>query len=69
MKLHKSSIMLGLILAFALFVGFVARADEVNFQTEITAAIGTSSPGSDTASQPCERAPTLIDHARDEAQS
>ena len=36
MKLHKSYIVLGLVIAFALFCGIVAYADEANEQIKIT---------------------------------
>jgi len=36
MKLHKSYIMLGLVIAFALFCGILANADEINEQIKVT---------------------------------
>jgi hypothetical protein len=36
MNLHKSYIVLGLIIAFALIFGIIARADEANDQVNVT---------------------------------
>ena len=45
MQLHKSYIALGLVLAFALFCGIVARADEVNEQIKVTFNKPVAIPG------------------------
>lgn len=45
MRLHKSYIVLGLVIAFALFCGIVARADEVNEQIKLTFNKPVAIPG------------------------
>ena len=45
MKLHKSYIVLGLVIAFALFFGIIARADEVNQQLKVTSNKSVQVPG------------------------
>ena len=45
MKLHKTYIMLGLVIAFALFFGIIARADEANEQIKVTFGKAVQIPG------------------------